>query len=114
VSRYAATHSFKTLGFESAPLIPTREEPNTFLPTPLSPQCIPDIITSMEKITLNISGMHCGSCAVGIQMLTSQMDGVKSAEVGYDDKKGTFEFDPAKTSKAKIIEAIEELGYKVP
>ena len=56
--------------------------------------------------------MHCGSCAVGIQMLTSQMDGVKSAEVSYDGKKGTFEFDSAKTSKEKIIKAIEELGYK--
>ena len=66
----------------------------------------------MEKITLDIQGMHCGSCAVGIQMLTSQMDGVKSAEVSYDGKKGVFEFDPAKTSKDKIIKAIEELGYK--
>ena len=28
--------SFKTLGFESASLIPTREEPHTFLPTPPS------------------------------------------------------------------------------
>ena len=45
-------------------------------------------------------------------MLTSQMDGVKSAEVSYDGKKGTFEFDSAKTSKDKIVKAIEELGYK--
>jgi len=66
----------------------------------------------MEKITLNIQGMHCGSCAVGIQMLTSQMDGVKSAEVSYDDKKGTFEFDSAKITKEQIIKGIEELGYK--
>jgi copper chaperone CopZ len=66
----------------------------------------------MEKITLNIEGMHCGSCAVGIQMLTSQMEGVKSAEVSYDGKKGVFEFDPAKTSREKIVKTIEELGYK--
>ena len=66
----------------------------------------------MEKITLNIQGMHCGSCAVGIQMLTSQMDGVKSAEVSYEDKKGTIELDPAKVTKEQIIKGIEELGYK--
>ena len=65
----------------------------------------------MEKIELKIEGMHCGACAVGIQMLTSQMDGVKSVEVGYESKQGTFEFDPAKTSKEAIIKAIAELGY---
>lgn len=65
----------------------------------------------MEKLTLQIEGMHCGSCAVGIQMLVSQMDGVKSVSVDYEDKKGVFEFDPAKTSKDAIVKAIAELGY---
>ncbi len=66
----------------------------------------------MEKIDLDIQGMHCGSCAVGIQMLTSQMDGVKSAEVSYEGKKGTFEFDPSKVTKDQIVKAIAELGYQ--
>lgn len=60
---------------------------------------------------MKIDGMHCGACAVGIQMLVSQMDGVKSAEVSYNDKKGTFEYDPAKVSKDNIVKAIAELGY---
>ncbi|MEK7542646.1 MAG: heavy-metal-associated domain-containing protein [Patescibacteria group bacterium] len=66
----------------------------------------------MEKIDLHIEGMHCGSCAVGIQMLTTQMDGVKSAEVSYEGKKGTFEFDPAKVTKDQIVKSIAELGYQ--
>ena len=66
----------------------------------------------MEKLELKIEGMHCGSCAIGIQMLTSGMDGVKSSEVSYEDKKGVVEFDPAKTSKEAIVKAIAELGYK--
>ena len=65
----------------------------------------------MEKIELNIEGMHCGACAVGIQMLTSQMDGVASADVNYEGKTGVFEFDPAKTNKDAIIKSIAELGY---
>ncbi len=65
----------------------------------------------MEKITLHIEGMHCGACAVGIQMLASQMDGVASASVSYDGKEGVFEFDPAKTTKDAIIKSIAELGY---
>lgn len=66
----------------------------------------------MEKIELKIEGMHCGACATGIQMLTSQIDGVASAFVDYEGKKGTFEFDPAKTSKEAIIKSIAELGYQ--
>ncbi len=66
----------------------------------------------MEKVTFNIEGMHCGSCAVGIQMLTSQLDGVKSAEVTYEGKKGTFEYDPTKVKKEDIVKAIADLGYK--
>jgi len=66
----------------------------------------------MEKVEMHIEGMHCGSCAVGIQMLTSQMEGVKSAEVSYEEKKGVFEFDPSKVKKEDIVKSIAELGYK--
>ena len=66
----------------------------------------------MEKIELQIEGMHCGSCATGIQMLTSQMDGVGEVFVDYNGKKGTFEFDFSKVSKEDLVKAIAELGYQ--
>jgi copper chaperone CopZ len=65
----------------------------------------------MQKITLHIEGMHCGSCATGIQMVTSMTDGVKSSFVDYDKKEGVIEFDEAKVSKDTILKAIAELGY---
>jgi Cu+-exporting ATPase len=66
----------------------------------------------MDKIELKIEGMHCGACATGIQMLTSQMDGMKSVFVDYEGKKGTFEFDSGQVNKDAIIKNIAELGYK--
>jgi len=65
----------------------------------------------MQKVDFNIEGMHCGACATGIQMLVTQMDGVKSAFVDYKGKKGTIEFDPAKVSKEQIIQNINTIGY---
>ena len=44
-------------------------------------------------------------------MVTSAREGVSSAFVDLDLKKGNFEFDPAKVSKEKIIEEIGKLGY---
>ncbi|MBI5732951.1 heavy-metal-associated domain-containing protein [Candidatus Jorgensenbacteria bacterium] len=65
----------------------------------------------MEKIELKIEGMHCGACATGIQMLVSQMDGVKEIFVDYNAKKGNIEFDSTKVNKDAIVKAIAELGY---
>jgi copper chaperone len=68
--------------------------------------------TFMEKLHLEIEGMHCGGCATGIQMVTSNLDGVSSSFVDLDGKFADIEMDPEKVDKAKIVSAIEELGYK--
>lgn len=65
----------------------------------------------MTTIHMNIEGMHCGGCATGIQMVTEQLDGVQSAFVDLDSKKGTWEVDETKVSADKIIEEITKLGY---
>ena len=67
----------------------------------------------MTKVDVNITGMHCGACATGIQMIVSGMDGVSSAFVDYEGKKGTFEFDEAKVSFEKIGEEVAKLGYTI-
>ena len=66
----------------------------------------------MEKLHLDIEGMHCGACATGIQMITSGLDGVSSSFVDYEKKFVDLEMDPEKVDKQKIVESIEELGYK--
>ena len=66
----------------------------------------------MSTLQMNIEGMHCGGCATGIQMVTEQIDGVSSAFVDLDGKKGTWEIDPEKVTAEKIIAEITTLGYK--
>jgi copper chaperone CopZ len=65
----------------------------------------------MATIELNIVGMHCGGCATGIQMVTEQLDGVSSAFVDLDAKKGKWEVDESKVKAENIIEEITKLGY---
>jgi len=65
----------------------------------------------VEKMHINIEGMHCGACATGIQMLVSQMDGVSSIMVDYDKKSGDVEFDSSNVKKEDIFKSIAELGY---
>ena len=69
-------------------------------------------MSKITKTSLNIQGMHCNSCASGIQMVLQSTDGVLSASANYDSKKGEVEFDEEKTNLENIIKIVEQLGYK--
>lgn len=64
------------------------------------------------KKQFQIDGMHCGACAVGIQMILSNQDGVKNVNVNYESKAGEVEFDDTKTTVESIQKAVADLGYK--
>ncbi len=65
-----------------------------------------------ERVQIAIKGMHCGGCASGIKARLKRTPGVVSAEVGFEEKQANVEFDPSATSREKIVEAINNLGYK--
>lgn len=67
-----------------------------------------------KKTTLDITGMHCASCATLITKKLEKEPGVSYANVNLTTEKASVDFDEAKTSEDKIINAIESLGdYKV-
>jgi len=63
------------------------------------------------KKQFDITGMHCGSCAAGIQMFVSSMDGVENVTVDYDSAKADVEYSDDKVSPEQIVKSVEELGY---
>jgi Cu+-exporting ATPase len=66
----------------------------------------------MEKTILNISGMHCASCAANIENALRKEEGIKTANVNFAAEKLYLEFDPIEISIARIQKIIEKLGYK--
>jgi len=65
----------------------------------------------IEKLELNISGMHCAGCVAGIEATLKATEGVVSASVNLTTSKGVFEYDPSVISKNEIIQKIKQLGY---
>ncbi|WP_297889466.1 heavy metal-associated domain-containing protein [Sulfurihydrogenibium sp.] len=65
----------------------------------------------LEKLELNISGMHCAGCAAGIEATLKLMDGIKYVSVNFATSKGEFLYDSSKVKKEDIISKIKELGY---
>jgi copper chaperone CopZ len=40
----------------------------------------------MKEVTLDIAGMRCGACAVGLELMLAKKKGVKSAKVSLIEK----------------------------
>ncbi len=66
----------------------------------------------MSKVTLNLRGMHCASCANSIQSATRSISGVANSNVNFATEEVMVEFDEKKTSPAAIQKVIKDIGYE--
>ena len=64
----------------------------------------------MKTENLVIEGMSCGHCVKAVQ---EAIEGAGATADKVEVGKASFQFDEAKTSREKIVLAIEEEGYKV-
>lgn len=69
--------------------------------------------SSLSQLSWSLSGMHCTSCAVNIDLTLEDLPGVKSANTNYAKSEVRVTFNPAEIQEAAIKKAIEGLGYKV-
>ena len=66
----------------------------------------------MEKLIIDIAGMRCGTCAVGIELMLAKKKGVKSAKVSLNERMAVVEYDPAiVVVVSDIAKAVNDLGY---
>lgn len=67
---------------------------------------------AIKKVQFSIEGMHCGSCAAGIQMVLQNVEGVVNVSADYNAKKGEVEFDDEKVKFDDLMNSVADLGYK--
>ena len=65
----------------------------------------------MEKVILDIAGMRCGACAVGLELMLAKKKGIKSAKVSLNERIAAVEYDPAIVAASDIAQAISDLRY---
>lgn len=66
-----------------------------------------------DKEILLVEGMVCGNCKEAVETAVRGLAGVLSAEVDLEAKNVTVEFDHHKSTKAEIINTIEDIGFDV-
>lgn len=62
-------------------------------------------------LTVQVTGMHCGSCALLIDDALGDLPGVNSSQTSAKHGRSTIELDPEVSSPAEVLGAIDELGY---
>jgi len=89
----------------------------SFDPSLISPKEIGEAIESIgykvekDKVTLNLQGMNCASCAANIEKILNKTDGVISVSVNFPLEKAFVEFDSSRISVREIIAAVQGIGY---
>lgn len=63
------------------------------------------------KKKFKITGMHCSSCAMTIDMDLEEIEGVKSAHTSYAKQETEVELDPEKLTDDLIAATIKKSGY---
>ncbi len=67
----------------------------------------------VKKITLQITGMTCASCAATIEKALARVPGVISANVNLASEKATVEYLGDEADTADLRRAVEDAGYHV-
>ena len=65
----------------------------------------------LEKRTLDLQGMHCASCVARIERSLKKVAGVEEAAVNLATNRASVTYDPALTSLAAMVAAVEKAGY---
>ena len=65
----------------------------------------------MIKKVFRITDMHCSNCAIKIESLEDELDGVRSISVSYRKGQMVVEYDETRLGDEAIIAAVKKQGY---
>ncbi|HHV55162.1 MAG TPA: copper-translocating P-type ATPase [Firmicutes bacterium] len=68
---------------------------------------------NLQRITLDLGGMSCASCAVRIEKALAEVPGVRAASVNFAAEKAAVEFDPEQVDVHALVDAVKDTGYSV-
>jgi Cu+-exporting ATPase len=70
-----------------------------------------DKTPASDRLTLEITGMHCASCVSAVEEALKSVAGVSDASVNLATEKATVEAKAAEVDVAALLRAVEEVGY---
>jgi Cu+-exporting ATPase len=67
----------------------------------------------MKHLVLKISGMHCTSCALTIDLDLEEVPGVHRATTNYAKSETVIDYNPDLVTPAQLKDLVAKSGYQV-
>ena len=67
----------------------------------------------MEKLQINVGGMHCSFCQESIRRAYKNTEGVQTVAVNVAHEEALIEYDPAKRTPTELRDTLRQIGYSV-
>ncbi len=64
------------------------------------------------RVTIPVTGMHCGNCVARVEAALVKVHGVKVAEANLANSEAVVIVEKGKVDSAKLTAAIDALGFK--
>jgi copper chaperone CopZ len=65
----------------------------------------------MTKVAYQVPDMHCSSCAMTLEGLEDELEGIKRISASYHKQRLDVEYDETRLTGEQIVAAAGELGY---
>jgi len=65
-----------------------------------------------KMVTYQMEGFTCVTCAVGLDTMLRDVNGIVKSKSSYPDRTAVIEFNPELVTEQEIKEFIEELGFR--
>lgn len=67
----------------------------------------------MTKTTFRVMNMHCSACAITLEGMEDELDGVERVSASYRKQEMEVEFDETKVTVAQIVVTAKDMGYEL-
>jgi Cu+-exporting ATPase len=61
--------------------------------------------------TFQVADMNCSACAMHIEAIEDELEGIESVDVSYKKLRMVVEYDEAKVTVQEIVQAVKNTGY---
>ncbi len=70
-------------------------------------------LTMTKKLKFKVEGIECTGCALDIETIMMQMEGIMHVRVSAQEETVTIEYNANEIAEKEILSAIRKLGLKV-
>ncbi len=67
----------------------------------------------MKRMNLKVEGITCSGCAVDIESVLKNTDGIMDAEVSYAEGAINVDYHPEDIGEKQVVDLIKKLGLQV-